>query len=191
MQAPLCHIHPIFMMSRRVSVRVCPFFTPPSLCTEGSATLVYKHIVNLSPACTYTHVHAGQWTHCSSLGPDIKAMSASVWWDLTDDTSSPSFPFWSLLTRSSIRYIMQPPLSVPAHNFFFLIISMSTCFSATFLTTFLLFILHSNLCVPSFLDIRAHTALAVPLGLQCLTYSLCVAELKGCILIRTSASTEV
>lgn len=39
----------IFVMSCRVSVWVCLFFH--SLYTEGSATLVYKHIVNLSPAC--------------------------------------------------------------------------------------------------------------------------------------------
>lgn len=58
-----------------------------------------------------------RWALWSSLGPEIKAMSASVWWDLTDDTSSLSLTLFHsgsprLTVRSSVQSIIQPPLPV-------------------------------------------------------------------------------
>lgn len=136
-------------------------FFSPSLCTEGSATLVYKHIVNLSPAC------ARVCTCVRVSGPTALhlALTLKRCQQVCDETSQtiPHLP----LFHSGPSWLARPSDTLCSHLFlsplriFFLIISMSACFSATFLTTFLLFILHYILCVPSFLDIRTHAALAV------------------------------
>lgn len=142
----------VYKYKYKSATSICPYFHDVmqkflsffhSLCTDSSATLASKHIVNLSlcaRALVCVCACAGQRTLFSSLGPDIKAMSAGVWWDLTDNTSSPSFPFWSFLTRSSIQYIMQPPLFIPAQIFS----SLSPCpsvVSATFLSSFYFYLL--------------------------------------------------
>ena len=81
--------------------------------------------------CVYVCVCVHRWALWSPLGPEIKAMSASVWWDLTDDTSSLSlsltlFSILALLLSLSPRLsnTLFSHLSLPRVHYFF---SLSIC----------------------------------------------------------------
>lgn len=144
------------------------FFFLNSHCKKQLLTLLYKHTVNLSlQASNQVHpatvcmcvlcVCVRQWALWSSLGPEIKAMSASVWWDLTDDTSSLSlsFPFWFSSSHC--------PLIFPIHysatsfcllstNFSHYLQYMSDWYSLLMVSATFLLTSHPPLCIYTFVS---------------------------------------
>lgn len=88
------------------------FVTPFAKTAANTALHTLTHCKSVPPCqqpCSpcnvvYVCVYVCRWALWSSLGPEIKAMSASVWWDLTDDTSSLSpFSILALLVSLSPR----------------------------------------------------------------------------------------